>query len=98
MVSDTVPTSGVRRVPALSSLVRVLVSNPIPPPLEPNPFRMARNSQLNERRHGGSAPRTNPALIPGLVALALIGVAIGAAILSKKPKTDAQAAKPKGNP
>lgn len=50
------------------------------------------------RRSAGSTPRSNPALIPGLIALVLISIAVGVAVMNKKPKVAVEATAPKKTP
>lgn len=58
---------------------------------------MAQNSQSGGRR--GTESRSNPALVPGLIALVLIVVAVAVAVLNKRPKdADNAAEAPKPRP
>jgi len=57
---------------------------------------MVRNSQPAGRR--SPAPRSNPALIPGLIALVMIAIAVGVAVMTKKPKVAVESTAPKASP
>jgi len=54
---------------------------------------MAPPSSSRDRNSRGSERRSNPAVIPGLIALVLIAAAIGAAVMTKKGK-DTQVSAP----
>lgn len=59
---------------------------------------MARNSQTTERRRATSSSGANPALIPGLIALVLIGGAVAVAVMTRKPKVVVEDTTPKLTP
>ena len=59
---------------------------------------MASKPQSTGRRSAGAAPRSNPAVIPGLIALVLIGIAVGVAVMNKKPKVAVESTTTKKTP
>lgn len=58
---------------------------------------MSRSAENSSRRRP-EPPRTNPALVPGLIALVLIAIAVVVAVLNKKPAVDPAASAPRTNP
>ncbi len=58
---------------------------------------MARNSESNDRRRSVEQ-RSNPALVPSLIALVLIVGAVAAALMTKRNKDEAETSTPKLQP